>query len=59
METGESGVMSVSKLRNSTAIDRVLGITAVSDALAANEKSRANDEAQADKCPQDPPPMVS
>jgi hypothetical protein len=51
METGESGVMSVSKLRNSTAIDQPLGITAVIAALKTND----GDQAQANKAAEDVP----
>lgn len=51
METGESGVMSVSKLRNSTVIDQPSGITAVLAALKTND----GDQAQANKAAEDVP----
>lgn len=45
--------MNVSKLRSSTAIDRALGITAVSAAANTEVKDNSDHHAQADKAAQD------
>jgi hypothetical protein len=45
-KTGESSVMSISKLRNSTAIDKALGMTAVNDALKTDAMVNIADRVQ-------------
>lgn len=44
MKTGECSVMSISKLRSSTAIDKALGMTAVNNALRTDLKVNSTDQ---------------